>query len=80
MPNRTLEPNVFVKAVVVLHDATEPFTTFDRARDRADLLTWLNDLVIEPLMISFLVIVHQEFGASVSQRPLTEKDHFVETL
>ena len=67
-------------AVVVLQDATEPFTTFDLASNRAGFLTWLNDLVVEPLMISFLVIMRQEFGAGVSQQPLTEKDHSVEAL
>ena len=67
-------------AVIVIQQTTEPFTTFDLASNRPSFLAWLKDRVVESLMISFLVIMCQEFAAGVSQRPLTEKDHFVEAL
>ncbi len=54
--------------IVASEQTTESLTTFDLASRRT--VTWLNDLVIEPLMIPLLVIVRQEFGAGISQRSL----------
>ena len=66
--------------MIVVQQAAEPFATFNRARDHADFFGWLNDSVFESLMVSFLVIMGQEFGAGVSQRPCTEEDQLVKTL
>ena len=66
--------------MIVVQQAAEPFAAFNRARDRSDFLGRLDDSIIEPLMISLLVIMCQEFGAGVSQRPFTEEDQLVKTL
>ena len=63
--------------MVVNQKATESFTSCDFTGGASDFITGLDDLVDQPLVISFLVKMRQEFGAGVSQRPLTEEDHSV---
>ncbi len=44
-------------AMIVLSNSAKPFVTFDLVRDRDNFIVWVNDLVIEALMISFFVIM-----------------------
>ena len=40
----------------------------------------LDDPVVEPLMVSFRMIMGNEFLGSGSERPFAEQDHAVKTL
>ena len=71
------KPNEFSHsvAVVIPQQPTQPFTALDRARNRTDFVTGLNQFVFEPLMISFAMIMLEENGDCPTQRFLTEENH-----
>ena len=52
----------------------------ERRRQPARLLPLFDELVVQPLVISFAMIVEKELANSISQRSLAEEDHPVETL
>ncbi len=43
--------------MIVLLNTAKPFATFDLARDRDNFIVWINDLIIEALVISFFVMM-----------------------
>ena len=43
-------------SMIILQHAAESLSTFDLAGNRADVVFGINDLITEPLMISFPVI------------------------
>ena len=53
--------------VVVPQHATEPFSAEDLGFATADFVSRLDDLVVEPLVISFGMIMEDEFANGVSQ-------------
>ena len=44
-------------AVIVSQEAAEPLTALDLGLRLAEFLIWINQLIAEPLMISFFVIM-----------------------
>ena len=66
--------------MIVLQDAAESFTTFDRTGDRTDVVAGLDKLAIEPLMISFSVMMLDVLADSSLQRLMPEEDHVFETF
>ncbi len=66
--------------MVILKHTTESLTALDLARDGTDLFVWLDDLVVQSLMIAFGVIVLNEIGHGSFQRSLAKEDHAVKTL
>ena len=67
-------------AIVVLEHSAKSLTTFNLASDRPDFFTGFDDLVTEPLMVAFLVIIQQKFGARFSKRSFAKEDHSVKTF
>ena len=65
-------------AVVVAQQTAESFATLNDACGLADVTTRINQIVVEPLMISLGVLVSLELGQSFSQRGFTEEHHAVE--
>ena len=51
-------------AVVIPQHSTEPFATLDLAGDSTDFFTRLDQFIVEPLVISFAVIMPEIFGDS----------------
>ena len=54
-------------AVVIPQQSTEPFATLDLAGDSTDFFTRLDQLIVEPLVISFGVIMLKISGDSSAQ-------------
>ncbi len=67
-------------AMIKVQHTAEALTADDRARRNSELVGGINDLVFEPLMISFAVIMHDIRADRVSQLLLAEKDHSVQAL
>ena len=75
-----MPPRLRRMTVIILEHPSEPFTAFDVSDILADLLSGLDDLVVQTLMISFLVKMKKELADCVSQHVLTEEDHSGEAL
>ena len=54
-------------AVVIPQQPAESLTTLDLSGHRTDFVTGLDQLVVEPLVISFRMIMPKEFGDSAAQ-------------
>ena len=50
-------------SVIVIQQTAESFVTDDVSGRTSDFIARLNDLVPQPLMISFAVVMRKEFGA-----------------
>ena len=61
--------------IVVLEKAAESFPIFDSTTVQPNFFPRFDDLVAQPLMISFAVKMRKELADSISQRPFTEEDH-----
>ena len=64
-------------AVVVLQKPTEPFAHVDNTLASGPAL---NEIIGEPLMRAFVMVMRNEFADGMIQRSLPDKDHLVETL
>ncbi len=53
--------------MVVAQQAAESFATFDAACYLDDVATWIDQIVVESLIISFCVIVSPKVGERVSK-------------
>jgi len=53
--------------VVVLEQATEPFSAFDPASDGISIIDWINQLIDQSLMVAFGVVVIDVFTHGVLQ-------------
>ena len=60
-------------AMVVFQQATESITAFDVASNKADFIAGVNDLVLESLVVSFLVVMREVFAHGVTQRTAHQK-------
>ena len=63
-------------AAVGLQQSAESFAALDLALVLVDLSIGLDQLVAQPLMVSFAVIVGDVSGNGSPQRCLTEEEHF----
>ena len=66
--------------MVVPQQAAESLVALDLTILPANFITRCDDLVVEALVISFLVIMLQELADSGAKHLLAEEDHFQETL
>ena len=67
-------------AIVIVQQTAEPLAAFHLPDDLPDFLSWIDDLVVEPLVISLGVIMVQELVDSIVQRLLAEEDHSVQAF
>ena len=67
-------------AVVVSQQASQPLSALDLALVLVNLIAGHDELVAQPLMISFAVIMGKVRGDGSSQRRFTEKDHSQTTV
>ena len=67
-------------AAVVPQPAAQSFTARDLAACATHFVAWFDDAVAEPLMLSFCVMVGDEFLSGVTQRSVTEENHAVKAL
>jgi hypothetical protein len=67
-------------AVVIPHYAAESLTARDVTGCAAHLGAWFDDPVVEPLMVSFRVIMGNELLNGVTQRSVTEENHAVKSF
>ncbi len=67
-------------AMVKIQHAAEALTADNRTRRHAEVIGWIDDLIFQPLMVSFPVIMREIFSDRVSQLCLVEKDHSRQTL
>ena len=66
--------------MVVAKQSTETIAAMDAAGRIADLVTRVDQLVFQTLMIAFLVIVRSEFGKCLTQGRLTEEYHAIDAF
>ncbi len=66
-------------AMVVPRHPAQPLATFDLAYDLPDLISGIDDLVVESPMNSFMMIMREILANGVSQHVLAEEDHSVQT-
>ena len=72
--------------MVVAEETAETFSAFDvvgccgglAARGSGDFRAGFDQLVIQPLVIAFLMIMDREFFEAGSQGSFAEEDHFLE--
>lgn len=67
-------------AMVVLQHAAVPLTADDLAIRLADVVGGSDELIVEPLMVSFSVIMLDPRKNGFSQHRLAEEDHLVEAF
>ena len=67
-------------AEVVPEQAAEAFTALDFADLLSDLAARVDDLVVQPLMVAFPMIVMEEVRHSPAQRFLPEENHTSEAF
>ena len=60
--------------MIIFEQATQPFAAENFPGLLARLGPWLQDLMVQPLMRAFPVIVDQVFGHRFAQRGLAEQD------
>ena len=53
--------------MVVLEHATEPLSAFDPASDGIKIIDWLNQLIVQSLMVPFGVVMLHVFTHGVLQ-------------
>ena len=66
--------------MVIPQHAAESLTTCNFASSAAHFVAWFDDPIAEPLMISFGMIMGNEFLSGVTQRCVTEENHAVKTF
>lgn len=66
--------------MVIPQHATESLTACDLAGNAAHFVAWFDDPIAEPLMISFSMIMGNEFLSGITQRSLAEKNHAVKAF
>ena len=67
-------------AVVVAEQSAETFAALDRAGRLADFTSPVDQLVFQPLMIPFGVVVRFKLGQRFAGRAFAEEEHAVEAL
>ena len=67
-------------SVVVFEQSAQTLTTDNLASGLADRIVWLNDLVLEPLVISFGMVVADELADRVPEHLLAEEDHLFQAI
>ena len=67
-------------AIIVTQHATEAFPTLDLTNLPTNFGAWIDDSILQSLMIAFKVVVGDELLQSPLQRSSAEEDHFIETL
>ncbi|MBP87226.1 MAG: hypothetical protein CMJ64_10980 [Planctomycetaceae bacterium] len=67
-------------AIVVLQQTTELFVALDRACRLSTFVSRVDDLVVQPLMVSLAVVVRQELSDGISQRMLAEQNQPLQAL
>ena len=67
-------------AIIVTQHATEAFPTLDLTNLPTNFGAWIDDSILQSLMIAFKVVVGDELLQSSVQRSSAEEDHPVETL
>ena len=68
------------RSVVVSQQPAEALVTCNFTVSLADFLARLDQLIAQPLMVSFAMIVKKVLANSIPQRSFAEKDHSLETL
>jgi len=66
--------------MVIPQRAAESLTAFDLASSAAHFVAWFDDPIAEPLMISFSMIMGNEFLSGITQRFVAEENHAVKTF
>ena len=67
-------------SVVVPQHPAQAAATFDRADGAAHLVTWLDQPIVESLVVPLGVIVALEFHDRIPQALLSEEDHPLQAL
>ena len=65
-------------SVVETEHPTETLKALGWTDGRFIAAVWLDQSVVEPLVISFGVVISSELASSLPKRPFSEKDHPVE--
>ena len=68
------------RPVVVSQQPTKALMAFNFTVSFADFLARIDDLVAQPLMISFAVKMRKELADSISQRRFAEEDHPIQAF
>ena len=68
------------RAMVVTEHSTEALASLNLAIQLFRLITRVDKLIRQPLMIPFSVIMSDEFTNSISQRPLAKEDQSLDAL
>src|SRR5205823_13889076 len=67
-------------SIVIIEHAAEPLSSSDRSCFCSDPFDWSDKPIFQPLMISFSVIMRNEFSDPVPQRLLTKEDHLLHAV
>ena len=67
-------------AMIILQQPAKSYATLEFTVSLADFFTGLDDLVAETLVVSFAVIMEQEFLNCFAERMLTEENHSGKTF
>ena len=68
---------LFRVTIIISQHPAQPFATFDVAYHLPDLISGIDDLVVESLVISLFVVMSKILANRVSQHVLTEEDHAI---
>ena len=60
------------RAVVIPQHAAESLTARDLAGCAAHFVAWFDEPIVKPLMVSFRVIMGNEFMSGITQRSVAE--------
>ena len=66
--------------VVVPEHPAESLVTLHVTGAVADIVAWIDQSVVQALVISFGVVMREVLGDSPAQRPLAEEDHLAQAL
>lgn len=66
--------------MIVVQNATKPFSAFDRVVEIWFVARFLYETVIESLMITLPVIMFHVFGDGVPKMTLSQRDHSSKTF